>query len=50
MGPKDRESVPLHYLEISYPFSLLLEKAVDVCGGFTAVCCQVADAAIANPI
>lgn len=50
MGPKDRESVPLHYLEISFPFSLQLEKAVDVCGGFTAVCCQVADAAIANPI
>lgn len=52
MGPKDRVSVPLHYLEIIYPVPLCLKKAFDVCGrgGFTAVCCQVGDAAIANPI
>lgn len=52
MGPKDRESVPLHYLEIIYPVSLCLKKAFHVCGGggFTAVCCQVGDAAIAIPI
>lgn len=50
MGPKDRESVPLRYLEIVYPVPLRLKKAFDICGGFTAVCCQVADAATANPV
>lgn len=50
MGPEDRESVPLHYLEIIYPVPLCLKKAFGVCGGFTAVCCQVGDAAIANPV
>lgn len=48
MGPKDRESVALHYLEMHYPVPLRLKKAVDVCSGFAAVCCQLADAAIAN--
>lgn len=49
MGPKDRASVLLHYLEIIYHIPLRLKKAFDVCGGFSAVCCQVGDAAIANP-
>lgn len=44
MGPKDREAVPLHYLEIIYPSPLRLKNAFDVCGGFIAVCCQVGDA------
>lgn len=38
MGPKDRASVPLHYLEIIYPVPLCLKNTFDVCGGFTAVC------------
>lgn len=48
MGPKDRGSVALHYLEMHLPSSFAPEKGCSVCGGFAAVCCQVADPAIAN--